>query len=82
MHWRIALCSLHEIAGDHQGFLIRKGDTLSFLERCERRIEPRCADDRVEHDVDVVARRGSDKGVGSAFPGIIAVGVRLDHSDK
>ena len=44
-------------------FLVRERDALAALERGERRVETRRADDGVEHDVDVVARRRVDEAV-------------------
>ena len=72
MHCRIALCSLStgtisppplahgdgdERAGHDERLLVGQRDALSSRERGQRRVEPGRADDGVEHDVDVVARR-------------------------
>ena len=80
-HCRIAECSLstgtisppprraavgREIAGHDQRLLVRERHALSRRERGERGIEAGGADDRVEHDVHVVAGRGLDEAFRAA----------------
>ena len=79
----VAQAPLHEIARDDQRLLVRQRDALSRFERRERRIEPRRADDRVEDDVHVVARRRRDERSrcrsSSASSPIVA---RFDHARR
>ena len=67
----------HEIAGDDERLLVRERDTLSRFERGERGVQSGRADDRVQHDVDIVARRGGDRGIGPALPRAIRVGAGI-----
>src|SRR6185437_193204 len=72
----------NQLAGHHEAFLVGQRHTLSAFQRRQRRIESCRADDRVEHDVDVVARRGLDEAGIAAVPGRGPFGSILDETDE
>ena len=64
--WKMALCSLssgkrltpaaprrrpHQLAGDHQHFLVRQRDVLARLDRRQRRHQPERTDQRGDHEL-------------------------------
>ena len=63
-----ARCRRPDAPGHDERFLIRERYALSARERGERRVEPGRADDRVEHDVDVVALHGVDETLRADAP--------------
>src|ERR1700674_3412140 len=72
----------HQVPGNDKRLLVRERDTLPLLQSGKRRIEPGGADDRIEHDIDVIARRRGNERVSPAFPRVVGIGARLDHPHK
>jgi hypothetical protein len=52
----------------HERLLVRQRDALPGVQRRQRCVEPRGADDRVQHDVDVAAHRGLDETLRARAP--------------
>src|SRR5206468_1916886 len=63
-------------------FLVRQRDALPALERRKRRVQSRRADDRVQHDVDVLAPGCLDQTFGPHMPVVMRTGAVSDHAHK
>src|SRR5438552_2295322 len=72
----------YEIACDYKGFLVGERNALSSFQRSKCGVEPGSTDDRVEHDIDVIAGSSSDQRVRSALPGLVCISLRFHHSHK
>jgi hypothetical protein len=72
----------YEMACHNERFLIRERNALAMLERGERCVEPRCPNHRVDHDVDVIARRGRDQAIAATTPRAVISGAVVHQTDK
>ena len=75
-------CRIDEVAGHNERLLVRQSNALAVLERGERGIEPRGANDGVEHDIDIVTSRRGDQAVAATLPIAMAIGAVVHDADK
>src|SRR5688572_11029225 len=77
------LCGLlHEIAGDHERFLVGERDALPSLESRERRLEAGHADNGVDHNVHIAASGRLDERLCPTAPALSCLDSRLNHADE
>src|SRR5712671_5106347 len=72
----------HQISRDDERLLVGERDTLSFFERGERCVQASGTNDRIQHDVHIIAGSGCDQGISPALPGTVGVGLGFHHSDE